>query len=326
MVTAPRKSMAGERGQSPERLLTDMSAEVASLRWAAPGPNRRCAACSRACRMDRSFRRSPAVLVTCSERIPRLCRACMDQFIGGIRPGEEAQVQQAKVVQRVQTSLERLAALGQAAHAVLPPNLHEVPARVLHLALVLVWERVRLRALAAGPRNRGWDFEQRGMFRSRACAGMSSWLWKRAIGPRQVPMRLPRHNSTKTLEPAWMWELPCPRPLPCVAAFSRPCAPRRSAMTHVPNMRMLARDTGRRPADGADFARGARAAQIMAQIARRHAQCMAGGRCRASQDFPGQQPRPARAKARVRERQRPGRWVWRQAQSQPCGDRCLHSS
>ncbi len=58
----------------------------------------------------------------------------MDQFIGGIRPGEEAQVQQAKVVQRVQTSLERLAALGQAAHAVLPPNLHEVPARVLHLA------------------------------------------------------------------------------------------------------------------------------------------------------------------------------------------------
>ena len=53
-------------------------------------------------------------------------RACMDHFVGGIRPGEEAQVQQAAVVQRVQTSLERLAALGQVAHVTLPPNLHEV--------------------------------------------------------------------------------------------------------------------------------------------------------------------------------------------------------
>lgn len=50
----------------------------------------------------------------------------MDQFIGGIRPGEEAQVQQARVVQRVQTSLERLAALGQDSHFVLPPSLTEV--------------------------------------------------------------------------------------------------------------------------------------------------------------------------------------------------------
>ena len=58
-------------------------------------------------------------------------RACMDQFISGIRPGEEAQVQQAKVVQRVQMSLERLAELGQAAHVVLPPNLHEVQGPLL---------------------------------------------------------------------------------------------------------------------------------------------------------------------------------------------------
>jgi hypothetical protein len=50
----------------------------------------------------------------------------MDQFVGGIRPGEDAQVQQARVVQRVQSSLERLAALGQVAHTVLPPSLHEV--------------------------------------------------------------------------------------------------------------------------------------------------------------------------------------------------------
>ena len=50
----------------------------------------------------------------------------MDQFIGGIRPGEEAQVHQARVVQRVQSSLERLAALGQVAHGVLPPTVHEV--------------------------------------------------------------------------------------------------------------------------------------------------------------------------------------------------------
>ena len=55
----------------------------------------------------------------------------MDQFISGIRPGEEAQVQQAKVVQRVQMSLERLAELGQAAHVVLPPNLHEVQGPLL---------------------------------------------------------------------------------------------------------------------------------------------------------------------------------------------------
>ena len=65
-------------------------------------------------------------------------RACIDQFIGGIRPGEEAQVQQARVVQRVQDSLERLAALGQDAHRVLPPSLNEVrhrqtPRIVLHL-------------------------------------------------------------------------------------------------------------------------------------------------------------------------------------------------
>ena len=53
-------------------------------------------------------------------------RACMDQFVGGIRPGEEAQVQQARVVQRVQASLERLGALGQVSHVVLPPSLHEV--------------------------------------------------------------------------------------------------------------------------------------------------------------------------------------------------------
>jgi len=50
----------------------------------------------------------------------------MDQFVGGIRPGEEAQVQQARVVQRVQASLERLGALGQVSHLVLPPSLHEV--------------------------------------------------------------------------------------------------------------------------------------------------------------------------------------------------------
>jgi len=56
-------------------------------------------------------------------------RACIDQFIGGIRPGEEAQVQQARVVQRVQGSLERLAALGQDAHRVLPPSLNEVRCR-----------------------------------------------------------------------------------------------------------------------------------------------------------------------------------------------------
>ena len=50
----------------------------------------------------------------------------MEQIVGGIRPGEEAQVQQAKVVQRIQANLERLAALGQLAHAVLPQSVHEV--------------------------------------------------------------------------------------------------------------------------------------------------------------------------------------------------------
>jgi hypothetical protein len=34
-------------------------------------------------------------------------------------------------VQRVQMSLERLAELGQAAHVVLPPNLHEVQGPLL---------------------------------------------------------------------------------------------------------------------------------------------------------------------------------------------------
>ncbi len=54
----------------------------------------------------------------------------MEQIVGGIRPGEEAQVQQAKVVQRIQANLERLAALGQLAHAVLPQSVHEVSTRV----------------------------------------------------------------------------------------------------------------------------------------------------------------------------------------------------
>ena len=71
---------------------------------------------------------APDVVLAGMSREVASIRASMDQFLGGIRPTEEAQVQQARVVQRVQTSLERLASHGQVAHRVLPPN-------VLHLLL-----------------------------------------------------------------------------------------------------------------------------------------------------------------------------------------------
>ena len=59
----------------------------------------------------------------------------MEQIVGGIQPGEEAQVQQAKVVQRIQANLERLAALGQLAHVVLPQSVHEVSNPVVSEAI-----------------------------------------------------------------------------------------------------------------------------------------------------------------------------------------------
>ena len=71
---------------------------------------------------------APDVVLAGMSREVASIRASMDQFLGGIRPTEEAQVQQARLVQRVQTSLERLASHGQVAHRVLPPN-------VLHLLL-----------------------------------------------------------------------------------------------------------------------------------------------------------------------------------------------
>lgn len=128
----------------------------------------------------------------------------MDQFVGGIRPGEDAQVQQAKVVQRVQSSLERLAALGQVAHTVLPPSLHEVrPLRAICALLVsAVWT-----ALNADP----------------ACIFVSahactchrlvctpdlcltrSWWWRRAIGRQREPTQLLQHSFMKLLVPASM--------------------------------------------------------------------------------------------------------------------------
>lgn len=115
--------------QDAERLLVDMSVEVASIRWdALHRADEPLLPCALAIRHDVPH---SGLLVTMTTWDPPR-RACMDQFISGIRPGEEAQVQQAKVVQRVQMRLERLAELGQAAHVVLPPNLHEVKGPLLH--------------------------------------------------------------------------------------------------------------------------------------------------------------------------------------------------